>query len=308
MSAHSGTAILGNKVRASLKVQLTGVAFLAALACGGQARAAEPFRIGFVALPGEEAAIEGLSAIKAAYSAALGQPVEVMAARSYAALAAAQVAGRVDYGAYSAAAYAALTLRCGCVTPVAAPVDADGATGLRAVLIARRDGPGDGGVLAIGPGDSLATRLSPLAASPQAQEAAKAGRLVEAASALEAEALFLKGEVDGFFGWMPAGGRGAAGDRGAAGGGSLARLDAAGVERSSYRVVWRSELLRYGPHAVRNDLAPDRIARLARLLERAAGEDDGPGRHILRGHRGFAAVTAADYEPVIRALSALGDR
>lgn len=282
---------------------------LAAMSCGAPALAQETFRIGLVAQPGEEAQVEDLAEIKAAYSGALGMPVEVMVARDYAALADAQIAGRVDYAVYSASAFAATALRCGCVVPLAAPVDADGSVGLRSILIVRDAAEADGsngGRLAVGPDDSLATRLAPLAASPQARAAAAEGRLVEAGSAAEAERLFLEGGVDGFFGWMPASGAEDAGEPG--NGGSLARLAAAGLDASSYRVAWRSDVLRYGPHAVRTDVAPDRIGRLTELLEGAASAQVGPGRRILRGHGGFTAVSAADYEAVAEALAALGTR
>jgi phosphonate transport system substrate-binding protein len=215
-------------------------------------------------------------------------------------LAEAQIAGRVDYGVYSAAAFAAASLRCECLVPVAAPVDADGTRGLRAVLIARGDGKGR---LAVGAPDSLAARLVPLALSPQARAAREAGLLVEAESAAEAEALFVNGAVDGVFGWEPAGGD----DDGAESRGSLARLVAAGLDPSSLRIVWRSPLLRYGPHAVRKDLAPERVERLARLLEGVADGGTSPGRRMLRGHGGFAAVTQADYAPAMEAISALSN-
>src|SRR5690606_12458639 len=95
---------------------------LAALSWAAPAPAEQAFRIGLVAQPGEEARVADLSALKAAYSRALGMPVEVMVARDYARLAEAHIAGRIDYAVYSAQAYAAAALRCGCVTPVAAPV------------------------------------------------------------------------------------------------------------------------------------------------------------------------------------------
>src|SRR5690606_901121 len=90
-------------------------------------------------------------------------------------------------------------------------------------------------------------------------------------------------------------------------GGSLARLGVAGVDPASFRIVWRSPLLRYGPHAVRDDIAPERAERLAWLLEGVAGGGANPGRRILRGHGGFAAVTAADYAPAMEAVSALSN-
>src|SRR5690606_30714563 len=130
----------------------------AALLCCAPAAAQEAFRIGLVASPGEEAGIEGLAEIKAAYAAALGQPVEVMVARDYAALADAHIEGRIDYAVYSAPAFAAAERRCLCLRPVAAPVDAGGATGLRSVLIVRTGGPGAAGRLAVGPADSLTMR------------------------------------------------------------------------------------------------------------------------------------------------------
>ena len=282
--------------------RLAALAFAALLS--GPAVAQEPFRIGLVALPGEEAGVEGLGQIKAAYSGALGVAVEVMVARDYAALAQAQIDGRLDYAVYSAPAYAAAMLRCGCLVPLAAPVDADGTVGLRSVLIVRTDGPGGAGRLAVGPGDSLAARLVPLAASPQARAAAAAGRLVEAQSAAHAEALFLQGEVDGFFGWVPAL-KDDGGDASASG--TPARLAASGLPASDWRVAWRSAVLRYGPHAVRADLPAARVERLSGLLALAGGGVVDLGTRLSRGHGGgFAAVSAADYAPVEEALAAPG--
>ncbi|MCO5155762.1 MAG: PhnD/SsuA/transferrin family substrate-binding protein [Aquamicrobium sp.] len=278
---------------------------LAALSCGPGALAQEAFRIGLVALPGEDASVEGLAGIKAAYSAALGMPVEVMVARDYAALAEAQIAGRIDYAAYSAPAFAAASLRCGCVVPVAAPVDADGSVGLRSVLIVRPGFEEGSGRLAVGPADSLATRLAPLAASDEARAAAASGRLVETASAAEAEALFLSGKVDGFFGWTPARAENATEPPP---GGTPARLAASGLDPSAWRIAWRSDTLRYGPHAVRSDIAPGRVEKLAGLLESVAPGEAGPGRQIMRGHDRFAAVSPADYRAVLDAVAALGTR
>lgn len=270
----------------------------AAIALAGAAAAQEPFRIGLVAVPGEDAGVEGLAGIKAAYSRALGLPVEVLVARDYAALAQAHIAGRIDYAVYSAPAYAAASRRCGCLRPVAAPVDADGAVGLRSILVVRNGGAGTDGRLAVGPADSLATRLAPLASSPEARRAAETGRLVEAQSAAEARAMFLDGEVDGFFGWMPATPRSA---------GSPAGLEGAGLDIADHHIAWRSQVLRYGPHAVRADMPAELVGRLAALLEDAAG-DPALMRPVLRGHGGgFAAVTQEDYRAVEEALEALGE-
>ena len=249
--------------------------------------AAAPFRIGMIAPPGE-----GFAAMERAFSEALGTTVEVVVAGSYAELMEAQISRRVDYALYSASAYAAASIRCECLRPVAAPVAASGAEGLRSALIVRRPAGGEAGGparVAIGPADSLATRLAPLAFWEEANRMRAEGRLVEAGSAGEAEAMFLRGAVDGFFGWVPA----RAQDDGAApAGGSVARLRAAGVGAADYEIGWLSPLLRHGPHAVRADMPQERIDALLAVLGREGG--------------GLVAVSQDDYAAVTEALRALG--
>jgi phosphonate transport system substrate-binding protein len=272
---------------------------LPGVAAGEETR---PFHIGMLAAGADPAAIEGLGEIRAAFSTALAMPVEVLVARDYAALMEAQIAGRIDYAIYTAAAYAAAQSRCECLLPLAAPVDADGAVGFRSVLILR-SGPDDAAppVIAVGPPDSLAGRLVPLAAWPGAQDAVGSGRLVATEGASAALALFAEGEVDGLFGWLPA-----SLDEELPSGGTLERLEAAGIAGGAYEIAWRSDLLRYGPHAVRADLPEDRVAALSQLL---ATLGSNPDLHYLLTRRyggGLSPVTPEDYAPVMEALSAIG--
>ena len=74
--------------------------------------------------------------------------------------------------------------------------------------------------------------------------------LVRAESAAAAEAMLVDGSVDAIFGWAPEPGK--AGPEGS--GGTLDRLIAAGLDRRSLKAVWRSQPLRYGPHALRQGL------------------------------------------------------
>src|SRR5690606_15626025 len=126
---------------AHARAMAAGLAALAVLAChpaeAGWREDLGTFRIGVVAAPGAGNAIPGLTLLTDAYSRALGMTVQVMVARDYAALIEAQAERRVDYAIYSASAYALATLRCGCVEPLAAPTDADGAAGIRSILITR---------------------------------------------------------------------------------------------------------------------------------------------------------------------------
>ncbi|TJV77858.1 MAG: phosphonate ABC transporter substrate-binding protein [Mesorhizobium sp.] len=161
------------------------------------------FRIGIVAEPGGGNTVPGLARLTDAYTNALGMKVEFVVARDYAALIEAQASGRLQYAVYSALAYATASVRCGCVEPLVAPVDADGAAGVRSLLVTR-----DGKV----PG------LTAIASH----------------------------RIDT--------------------GGTILRLAAAGVPKTSLRVLWSSAPLRYGPHAVRSDLDAEAKRRLAVFL------------------------------------------
>ncbi|WP_292435466.1 PhnD/SsuA/transferrin family substrate-binding protein, partial [Mesorhizobium sp.] len=125
------------------------------------------FRIGIVAEPGGGNTVPGLARLTDAYTNALGMKVEFVVARDYAALIEAQASGRIQYAVYSALAYATASERCGCVEPLVAPVDADGAAGVRSVLVTR-DGkvPGLTAIashrIAIAPADNVAGSLLPL--------------------------------------------------------------------------------------------------------------------------------------------------
>ena len=276
-----------------------------ALAAGMTAPAAHgaddaAFRIGMVAEGGSDRSVAGLSVIRTAFARATGKPVQVFVARDYAALIEAQLFGRLDYAIYSAPAYAAASRRCGCLRPVVAPVDADGAVGVRSVLIARR-GSAEPARIAIGPADSLTGRLVPLSAWPQAQAAQDL--FVEAASASAAEQMFLDGEVDAFFGWVPAWRKG---DDEVPGGGSLRRLAAAGIAAGDIEIRWRSQVLRYGPHAVHADFDERQSETLARMLRQAAVEQPDLHLYLERLHGGgFESVSQGDYAAAIDALAVL---
>ena len=76
-------------------------------------------RIGMVAHPTAGNRIDGAAMIERAFLEATGLPTQIFVARDYAALIDAQSRGRIDYGVYSATAYAtprrsALTARPAC--------------------------------------------------------------------------------------------------------------------------------------------------------------------------------------------------
>ncbi|HEV2503009.1 MAG TPA: PhnD/SsuA/transferrin family substrate-binding protein [Mesorhizobium sp.] len=256
------------------------------------------FRIGIVAEPGAGNTVPGLSALTRAYSMALGMKVEFLVAPDYATLIDAQAAGRVEYAIYSALAYAAASERCGCVEPLVAPTDDDGATGIRSILVAR-----DGKVtapqamvghrIAVGPTESIAGWLLPLAelASAQVSFSQASPFLERAPSASAAETMLVENKVDAIFGWTPSGS-----DNDAAAGGTTARLKEAGLPAGSLQVIWQSGLLRYGPHAVLKNLDPEAKRRLLVFLTNLKGQT--PETYGLlepRHSGGFVAVSHRDY-------------
>ncbi|BCM17086.1 phosphate/phosphite/phosphonate ABC transporter substrate-binding protein [Mesorhizobium sp. J8] len=257
------------------------------------------FRIGIVAEPGGGNTVPGLARLTEAYANALGMKVEFVVARDYAALIEAQASGRVQYAVYSALAYAAASERCGCVEPLVAPVDADGAVGIRSVLVTRDGKVPDLAALAshriaIAPDDNVGGSLLPLAAL--SAEGAKIARdspfLVHAASATAAETMLAGGEADALFGWEPAGADGQPSHSD----GSVARLEAAGIPEGSLRVLWTSGLLRYGPHAVRSDLDPEAKRRLTVFLTNLRSQTPDVYDLLERAHSGgFGPAARKDY-------------
>lgn len=258
------------------------------------------FRIGLVARPGAGRGVEGLGRIEAAYARALGIEVEIFVARDYAALVKAHVAGRIHYAVYSAAAYAAASRLCACVEPLAAPTDPDGTEGIRAAVLARAGqeatlGRLRAGTVAAGPGGRLGAETLALTALEEGT------RVRHAESAATAERLFAAGEADGLAGWMPW----ATGLR--APGGTRTRLAALGMADDEIAVVWRSQPIRHGPHAVRADLPEELKRRLRSWLLALKDAQPAIYRLIEKEHGGgFVPASASDYEAAGVLLDAAG--
>jgi phosphonate transport system substrate-binding protein len=252
----------------------TVVLALLGAACANPARAdwrddIGTFRIGVVAEPGAGNTIPGLALLTDAYTKALGMKVEFVVARDFAALIEAQANARIEYAVYSATAFATASERCGCVEPLVAPVDADGAIGIRSVLLTRDGKLPDLAAMkthrvAMAPSDSVGGSLLPLAglAAEGVKVTGDAPFLTHADTAAAAETMLIDGQAEAMFGWVPA----AADGQPDVTGGTPARLEAAGLSKAGLQVVWTSGLLRYGPHAVRSDLDPEAKRRLTVFL------------------------------------------
>ncbi|MER8372226.1 phosphate/phosphite/phosphonate ABC transporter substrate-binding protein [Mesorhizobium sp. M1406] len=272
------------------------------------------FRIGIVAEPDAGNTVPRLAVLTDAYTKALGMKVEFVVARDYASLIEAQANARIEYAIYSATAYATASQRCECIEPLVAPVDSDGAIGIRSVLLTRDGKLPDLAAMeshriAMAPSDSVGGSLLPLAAlTGEGREVAEdAPFLVHADSAAAAETMLIDGRADGLFGWATA-----VADGQPEASGTRARLEAAGLSVTALRVVWTSGLLRYGPHAVRSDLDPEAKRRLTVFLTNLKSMTPDIYDLLETKHSGgFATVTPKDYEmaaSIVRFVSARGQQ
>lgn len=264
------------------------------------------FRIGIVAEPGAGNTVPGLALLTDAYGKALGMKVEFVVAHNYAALIEAQANGRIQYAVYSATAYATASERCGCVEPLVAPVDADGATGIRSVLLTRDGRLSDLAALethriAMAPSDNVGGSLLPLAglAADGIKISQDAPFLAHAGSAAAAEAMLADGQADAVFGWERATAENRtaiAGDQPADPDGTAARLEAAGIPEAALQIIWTSGVLRYGPHAVRSDLDPEAKRRLTVFLTNLRSQSPEVYDFVESKHSGgFTLAAASDY-------------
>jgi phosphonate transport system substrate-binding protein len=269
------------------------------------------FRIGISASDAKSLSTAETDKLKAGYSAALGMPVEVVILRDYPALIDAQVSSRIEYAIYSASSYAAAWLLCECVEPVAAPVQSNGATGIRSILVmnagaifTRLDLNG----IKIGiPGrDSISGFAVPLAEYAIGTRAlAPDERFFNSfPSMTETASAFAGGRIDGFFGWAYADAAGLAAGSGIMGTGVDSSFSADGTTLET-KIPWTSSLLRFGPHAVRRNLDAEAKSALRNYLQGLDAEQVDilsllPPNDIAK----FIPVSQEEYRSAIAAVKA----
>lgn len=264
MHAPEAIAMAARAVR-TLVLAGTGVVCLTAAAAHADYRDnVAVLRIGIVET--QPAAADPLrqETVRRAFASALGIPVEIIRLSSYAALIDAHAAGRVGYAAHSARSFVATEAACSCVRAFRSPVAADRSTGFRSVLAVRGSvaKPVAELKVAYSSQDSISGWQIP-------QQAIRAGSieapvLIRAGSVAAAVDLYLKGEVDGFFGWLPD----IPGDAGSDpdllfGGWNRAGLEAA----DPLRLIWSSQRIPYGPHVVHTSLPDDLVEALGTFLD-----------------------------------------
>lgn len=215
------------------------------------------FRIGMIEAQAKQFSPEDLSRLKDRMSAALGIPVEIFRARDFPSLIDAHISSRIEYAIYSSAAYATAWLTCQCVEPIAAPVNADGTSGHKAVIFARPplalSGLPQGRGLAIPGRDSLIGFGVPLASLTIAGSAftGKEAWLSFTESQTAGIAAYRDGKVDALISVV------LASFKSGTPSGNLSWLETLNSEGGKPVAIWESAQIPFGPHAVRKNLAPE---------------------------------------------------
>ena len=309
MTGNSGKETAGTRAK-RLGVAVVGLALLAATpASAGWQDDFGTLRIGMVS-PSGGRGIAGLGQMTTAFQRAAGIPAEILVARDYPALIRAMSEGRVHYAIYSAAAYGASDVLCGCVEPLAAPRGVDGAVGLRAVLIVRRGAIAgldemSGARVVAGPKGGLGPQSLAMAAMADVGPAGRAFSVVHAQSHSEAERIFGSGDADILVGWEPVYGESGVEPRT----GTVERLASRGMDTDELAVIWSSETIAYGPHVVRSDLPEELKERLGRFLVNL--RDQQPDIYeLVEPHRGggFRTIDASDYVAASRIADGFASR
>jgi phosphonate transport system substrate-binding protein len=289
---------------------------LAAFAQMGAARAdwrqdLGTFRIGISATDAKPLSAEETEKIRSGYEAALNMPVEIVILRDYPALIDAQVSSRIEYAVYTSASYAAAWLLCECVEPIAAPVQTNGATGIRSMLVMNAGAiftrlDLNGIKIGIPGSDSVSGLAVPLA------EYTIGSRVLTAderffnnyRSMDETAAAFADGRIDGFFGWASSDAAGPLKGSGIMGTGVDGALTVGGKTVET-KIPWTSSLLRFGPHAVRRNLDAEAKSALRSYLQSLDAEQIDllsllPPHDIVK----FVPVAQEEYRSAIAAAKA----
>lgn len=271
-------------------------------------------KVGFIAGNNPAYEIARLEKFRWQLQLSLAVPVELYPARDYEALIEAQSTARVQYTVLSSLAYLALNQRCGCAEALAQPTTAEQARGFRALLVAMKDGPiqtladARNMRLAVGAADSLSGRRAPLAGldAEGIDPDSYFMRIVETGNNDAALAALASGSADIATAWSSAADPLSA----EPGTGPFAHLAANGtLTPAALKVIWQSELIPFGPHVVRKDMAPEAKQSLLRALtemQTSAPEAYDAIERAFPG--GFIAADQALYDNLATLLNIAPDK
>lgn len=229
-------------------------------------------KVGFIAGDNPAYEVARLEPFRARLQYGLAVPVELFPARTYQALMEAEASGRIQYAILSSLAYVALDQTCHCVEPLVQPTTQSGSLGFRALLVTRAGSGIDsladarGKRLAIGARDSISGRIAPYSglADEGIEPTTYFARTFETDDAEAALRSLLDGDADIAVAWSTADDPLST----TPGSGPIADLaDRTDMTPPELKVIWSSDLIPFGPHAIRTDVPPEARAALLDTLE-----------------------------------------
>lgn len=200
------------------------------------------------------------------YANQLGLKVEVIRFKSLGSLMDAHGSARVQYAIHSARSYATMAQICNCLHAIARPISEKGSVGFRSVLVIRdqkKSNFASGEKLRIGFSrkNSMSGWIVPSSAIEN-EEVAK-GDFTELGSVEDVVRAYERGDIDGFFGWVPASQDGEAlSNEKIFDGFYNSRLQMS----DALSIAWWSEIIHHGPHAVHRSLPNELSEELTDLL------------------------------------------
>lgn len=200
------------------------------------------------------------------YSEQLDLNVEVIRFQSLGSLMDAHGSARVQYAIHSARSYATMDKICSCLHAIARPISEKGSNGFRSVLVIRdqkKDGFAAGEKLRIGFSrkNSMSGWIVPNRAIEN-NEVAK-GDFIELGSVEDVVGAYERGDIDGFFGWVPTSKTEQSVPVAKIFDGFYnSRLQASEVSS----IAWWSKIIHHGPHVVHQSLPDELSEELTDLL------------------------------------------
>lgn len=243
-----------------------------------------------------------MEAFRRALERATGVRVLFRPAKSLEKLITMQINRRIQYAIHSASSYVSTQMRCKCVEPLVVPTDREGARGIHAVIIApyesniRSVNDLKGRRLAVPKAPATITRQLPLESLEAAgfDQPGDLGTLVDVDHPVDGWQKIQAKEADAVIGWSTLQGDFNLGYSG----GTLNHLfSQTGLAKNTQvRVIWQSDFVPNGPHAIRNDVPTELKKILDRFLlslhENNTYAYDAVSPHLSGG---FKAVSDRDY-------------
>jgi phosphonate transport system substrate-binding protein len=265
------------------------------------------FRLGMTEGTAHQLSPAELLKIRDAFSKTLSMPVEVIQMRDFPALIDAQASSRIEYAIYSAAAYSTAWISCECITPLVSPVGLNGSIGTRTVLFLDKSvslaNLATSKGIAISGKDSLnafGVPLSEFAGSNGALKGNEAWlKFFDDGNA--AIASIKLGGADGIFASIPENQP------------IKQPLDPNDLLQNEllasgrdFVTVWQSQIIPFGPHAIRKNLNPQVKELLQSFLVDLASNDPDLFELLTDQNAArFAPITQDAYNLTIKAVRVL---